>query len=123
VNVASLLLDGSAFEWPAVASGALVIFLGGLFLFIAKRRLHRDDKLEGKEKAALAAELAARVGLHIEAECEKLRFLITEETRNRSVGEARLGDDIVTIQNTMCHDYGERGKPLPTFRRRSSGDD
>lgn len=114
VNDYLAMFLGANIEWIPVASGALVVVLGGTALTLVQRRLRREDDLSKKESAALEAEL---VGLarRLDTECGERRAAVNAEADIRRGKDEELGRDISRIREAFMYYCGQSGKDKPKF--------
>ena len=121
--LAMLIADpASPVSWGTFEYGVLMAVVSGLILLGAKLYSARKDREEEDEKKTLKTALDS-ANKRLDDERFERQSAIAEETSARRRDTASLGNDIVAIQNEMCHDYGKRNLPIPTFGRRSRGDD
>lgn len=112
----AILIDSGISEWWPIALAALAGLVCSLFAFRVERRWKLADKYDTEEKAALKKELA-QFGLGLATEREERRADVIREIDCRKDKDADLGADIGDIREEISHDYGERGKPRPRWRK------
>lgn len=117
-----LLLDGgtaSGFEWIPLASGTLVLILGGLGVAIVQRRWGKEDDEEKREKTGIKSQLA-EFGLQLATEREERHRDLTEEASQRREKDESLGMDISKIREEIAFQAGQHGKERPKFGHSTS---
>jgi hypothetical protein len=114
--------DPSSFELGKFELGVFGTVVAGLILFCIKLYSDHKDREEADEKTTLKTALD-NANSRLETETSERQSAIAEEASARRVKDESLGDDISEIREEMCHDYGKRNLPRPTFKRRTRGED